>query len=176
MKADDMSTLFASLPPMSDRAGRVLGHLIASGRGHTTRIGIPNLQRRLGNPRTGRPASRSSIQKALRELEYGDPDRGYPGGVISCNSAKGRQGINTYRIHVPEPEMASTECREDGQTRPALRTDPPGKTGPINKSIKKSITAEPAGVPTGRPHSAEESKPWPRHVLAEMKRRIRGAA
>jgi hypothetical protein len=90
----DTSTLFAQLPPMPDRSAAVLAHLVASSSGHTTQVGIPNLQQRLRNHRTGKDASRRSIQMALRDLESL--------GVIRM-AKRGRGGINQYQICVPAP-------------------------------------------------------------------------
>lgn len=105
MHRRDTSTLFAQLPPMSDRCACVLAHLVASSSGHTTQVGIPNLQRRLRNHRTGKEASRRSIQKALRDLESA--------GVIRA-AKRGPGGINQYQVCVPAPLGGASTCAPGG--------------------------------------------------------------
>lgn len=173
MYEGQVSTLFAQLPAMTDREGRVLAHLVASSMGHTTMVGIPNLQRRLSSPKTGKPASRSSIQRALRRLQAL--------GVI-VPAKRGPLGVIQYRIVVPESlsrgaAVQGPPALQEGPPPPSTERPPALVEGPNHSEYQKEYQAETAGVPTGRPHSAEESKPIPADVLAEMMRRIeKGAA
>ena len=158
-----VSTLFAQLPPMSDREGRVLGHLVASTMGHTTTIGIPNLQRRLTNPKTGRPASRSSIQRALRALE---------GMGLIQPAKRGPCGITQYRIVVPEASKRGALVQrppalEERPPPPLLALAPALVEGPIHAEDQEEYQGETAGDLAGRP-----SQRWPEHVMAELKRVI----
>ena len=192
MRDGDVSTLFAQLPPMTDREGRVLSHLVASSMGHTTMIGIPNLQRRLASPKTGKPASRSSIQRAIRRLEAL--------GVI-VPAKRGPLGVIQYRIVVPKAlsrgaAVAGPPALQEGPPPPSTERPPALVQGPNHSEYQKEYQAETAGDPSGRPTSAIEEpevyhpmlyhlidskdipRPIPAHVLAEMRRLLekRGGA